>query len=736
MQEEKPLYNLTIKSEAEQKKIWDDAIFRLTKIAKVDRPFFLLALHSLVEAWLNENLKKCEYDNNGDNYNERTTYFKEKVNMMCKLITNEKCTKALNFIAEDHEYTNKIRHYFSSSSIRACDNCKNLAILSELNKLASQKGIIAIEELIKSLNTPDDKTKFETEQKAIDYRLREIEKKEKDLEEEIVKVKVAQKEKEELEKQNEVLNNKLIDALLRNDEKDEKNDKLRAEKNTLSRLLEDKNAYLEKQKEKLEYLDLLKEVHRSSRTALEYEQTLLRLSEDQEYALNAFKPGMSFLIRGGAGTGKTMVLISAIKKLRSNEAQSLGFEIPQKIILLTYTGTLKRYSQYLAELLTKDKNSIDTDTVDHYFLELGKNILGYTISYRFNDDARKELAPNLDLETWSELEDFIWARGLTKEDYTVKRIPRTGRKNPIAIEKRNSIWQTGEEIFIEMQKKAVYSRFGLRAAILKELDKQSEINSYKEYNIIAVDEIQDLGPVDLKILARLSDSLLMAGDTRQSIYQVGFTFKSALINIQAHSRLLSVNFRNTRQIAQVTNKFLLKSSDIDEDPSDIKSYRDGLAPRLDQFNKNEGFIKSVQKELDFYQHILGYNDSSIAILHQGLDDTKLNELKKHLEKTCKKHVDIKNNETWLDSEGIRISTIKSAKGLDFPVVILVVQKLFQFGGLIDDDSRHLTEANLIYVGITRALENLSVVLPKEANASVLNNLRDAFAITENTETSH
>ena len=51
----------------------------------------------------------------------------------------------------------------------------------------------------------------------------------------------------------------------------------------------------------------------------------MRLTPEQRDALDEIRPGHDFLIRGGAGTGKTIVLLHAFDRARKERDAELGF---------------------------------------------------------------------------------------------------------------------------------------------------------------------------------------------------------------------------------------------------------------------------------------------------------------------------------------------------------------------------------------------------------------------------
>ena len=59
------------------------------------------------------------------------------------------------------------------------------------------------------------------------------------------------------------------------------------------------------------------------------------------------------------------------------------------------------------------------------------------------------------------------------------------------------------------------------------------------------------------------------------------------------------------------------------------------------------------------------------------------------------------------TEGVRLSTMHSAKGLEFPVVFLLLPMVLGTKG-IDEEESAARMRNLVYVSMTRAMDNLKV----------------------------
>ena len=62
------------------------------------------------------------------------------------------------------------------------------------------------------------------------------------------------------------------------------------------------------------YLETVGSLTSYTRTRLDFERDITRLTPEQQDVLDSISLTNDFLIKGGAGTGKTLVLIKALEK--------------------------------------------------------------------------------------------------------------------------------------------------------------------------------------------------------------------------------------------------------------------------------------------------------------------------------------------------------------------------------------------------------------------------------------
>jgi len=245
----------------------------------------------------------------------------------------------------------------------------------------------------------------------------------------------------------------------------------------------------------------------------------------------------------------------------------------------------------------------------------------------------------------------------------------------------------------------------------------------QDYDHIFIDESQDLYPVELKILKILSkSSLVMAGDTDQSIYGIGSPYQRAQISTSGSTRILKMNFRNTIPIHNLAENFR-KISGYDFDASITPTaFREGPIPEIYTAADTSELYDQLVEKVKVFVNTIEYDPENICILAPTA--TFLWKIKDRLEKEGFSTVNIKDPEFSFKSEGsLRLSPLHSSKGLDIPVVLLFLPILFFNKEIGMEDSETLVR-NLIYVSMTRAMDNLTIFMKEEPDNKILMDLKE------------
>ena len=250
------------------------------------------------------------------------------------------------------------------------------------------------------------------------------------------------------------------------------------------------------------------------------------------------------------------------------------------------------------------------------------------------------------------------------------------------------------------------------AAMLAGIDQYGDI---EKYDAILIDEGHDFAPEWLRCVSGMlrggpDGDLLIAVDGAQSLYgrARATTWKSVGIRASGRSHRLSRSYRNTKQILEFAWRVAQSTRTDGETETHVrvvptKARRQGELPSylgLATFAEEHDVIARLVAHF----RSLGLADREIAVLHVRKSDRRATALRDRLARD----VDV----AWISdptgsgvaAEGVRLSTIHGAKGLEFAAVI--VSGVDQLPNSIHPDV--VRDENLLYVGLTRAIDHLAV----------------------------
>src|SRR5690606_12417900 len=92
----------------------------------------------------------------------------------------------------------------------------------------------------------------------------------------------------------------------------------------------------------------------------------------------------------------------------------------------------------------------------------------------------------------------------------------------------------------------------------------------KLYDVVVVDEAQDLTPAGLRVcveLCKTPQGLYLTADASQSIYSKGFSWQRVheALNVRGRTTILKRNYRSTKQIADAAIQLLRDHGGGDEE---------------------------------------------------------------------------------------------------------------------------------------------------------------------------
>ena len=430
------------------------------------------------------------------------------------------------------------------------------------------------------------------------------------------------------------------------------------------------------------------------------------------------------LLKGTAGCGKTTIGI--YRAIRLAEEGSRVLVVTFNKILASATETL------LEELVGRPlPSNLEVRTIHSVMVSLLSSRLNIpkdaqrSLPRKFLHEALVEVR-SLDKtqvlkrdETFfqEEIQNIIKGLNLVSVE-AYKTIKRYGRKTALGPAQREAVWK----VYQAYQKRMDAARFhewADTALLVLRQAEQGPLN--KVYDHIIVDEAQDLKPVDLRVVQLLvapQGTLMVLGDAAQTLYSRGFSWVQAGIAARGHTSLLHVNYRNTSQIAEAASQLIMKNvlmraSNEYVDPQWTR--REGAVPLLLRASASYQQIDLVAQEILKLLSEQRCRLSDIAIL--SCDNGSCSLYKDILIDRGLPAVMHQDASFNILEEQIKVMTIYSAKGLEFPIVFLMGLIFGDFPRPLREHVQDDEEAGLeierarmlCYVGMTRAADLLYLV---------------------------
>lgn len=472
-----------------------------------------------------------------------------------------------------------------------------------------------------------------------------------------------------------------------------------------------------------------------------------------------------YRLTGGAGTGKTVVLVHRAVELARRNPEA-------RIIATTFTTNLADQLRAHIQSLDPDvrlaenlgDRGIFISNVDQLathvvrpgddLAEAMREVLGWstdvprvrtnehaawsdalaTASLRTPIDGVLEEVPFLTTEYASVILPFALT---SAHDYM--RASRKGRGAKLGRKQRAAMWAI-VEAFRDGGQLADEVTFTERIAIATRMLDLGAPENGRVADHVLVDETQDLDPVRLVFLRALvaegPNDLFLAGDEHQRIYSTAVRPSHYGINIRGRSRRLRLNYRTTAQNLDLALSILdggdySGALDSDEAGSDELTTKRGSYRSL-MHGPTPEFVgaQSLAEEYDRVAEVLrswaedmsdGEEESPrIGILTRT--KTQRDNLVRALEERGLRVQNIDRG-GYLNSQPA-VMTLHRSKGTEFERVILFgiddQHVPYAVRGYTFDTDGHdeamLRERSLLYVGATRARERLVVTWTKKPSA--------------------
>jgi superfamily I DNA/RNA helicase len=454
------------------------------------------------------------------------------------------------------------------------------------------------------------------------------------------------------------------------------------------------------------------------------------------------KTSGAYRISGGAGTGKTVVLV--------HRARELAKRYPANSILLT------TYTTNLAGLLQEQLAQLDPririsetlgepgvfvsgiDALAASVLRLGGASLPSAVE-RVLGQARETVNGRTSPSSWQSILDtahtslpgtianstFLTAeyssvilpnRIISVDDYLHAR--RSGRGIPLNRTQRAAVWALIEAYRAQSRIAGTVDFFEAAAIATVLLEEAALERIFVSHAL--VDEGQDLSPTHWQMLRALvppgADDLFIAEDSHQRIYGARVVLSRLGISIVGRSRRLTLNYRTTAQNLRYAMGILAGGTFVDlEDQPETTGYRSARSGPDPQIAE----VASITEELDHLANVLrvwldqGILAGTIAVLCP--DRFQRDRLATGL---TERGLPVRSvDRDRVPRDRIPVMTMHRAKGTEFSRVALAgvgerdTHQDLRISALDEADQidEELRQKSLLYVAATRARDELVVI---------------------------
>ncbi|KQO61815.1 UvrD-helicase domain-containing protein [Methylobacterium sp. Leaf88] len=396
------------------------------------------------------------------------------------------------------------------------------------------------------------------------------------------------------------------------------------------------------------------------------------------------------LVRGGAGTGKTVVAMHRARHV----AQSLvdRGDANGRVLFTTFTSNLAADVRAdLRNLCSADQMTrIEVTHLDGWVTDFLRK-QGYAREILYAEDVRQKeawdhaiLAKGKDIGLGFEFLRDEWrqvvqANGI-KDLASYLRVQRAGRGTPIDRRTKERVW-------------AIFAAYRARLDAEGLSEPEDAYRDAREilqnkpallpYRAVVVDEAQDLGMQAFQLVAELAPkvegaaapgSIFIVGDAHQRIYGRRASMTKCGINVRGRSRKLRICYRTSDEIRRFAEAIVqgVPVDDLDEATDDLKGYRSlfhGPEPEMISASSSAAGMAELSTWIERCRE-QGIEDGEICVL------ARTNDLVRNAAEALRGrgHSVVTLARKTADDRskpGVRVGTMHRAKGLEFAAIALV-----------------------------------------------------------------
>lgn len=417
-------------------------------------------------------------------------------------------------------------------------------------------------------------------------------------------------------------------------------------------------------------------------------------------------------ISGGAGTGKTVVAMHRARHLARQGRRVLltSFTNNARAVLERGVGLLCDADE-LARITVQTVHKQAFAIVRTQAPDVHPVTAGEVRDLIERYCGPHDLDPRLAEAEWRHV---IQALGITEwEQY--RDAQRTGRGSRLSVAERGRIWDDVILPLDEALKARGASDWPDICQWARRLVEAGVVPG--PFDAVIVDETQDLGPQEVRLLAALAgdepDNLTLVGDGGQRIYPNRTRLRDLGVEVRGRARSLTLNYRTTGQIHTFAEGLLGTTvAGLDGERGRrgaVVSLLTGPEPTLRGFPTEAAqfaFVAAAIKE----RGDAGVPPHEIAVLAPS---TELMQAARAALVRENVPTQVLGRETRTQPGSAVFATIHRAKGLEFKAVFVVgASEEHLTRSLTDDDDDEATREqgrNLLYVAATRTRDELFVL---------------------------
>lgn len=411
---------------------------RVVSLIGADEGMFVLACDSFLEG-LAVSLDR----------NARGFDFREKIEMLryslaALVLDQRRLQRSLSNFGTQRWVTNDIRHEFKQLHEEdALAATQRLLDFLEAVDLGNIEYAILKDKLDTYWAVKKSPVEFHNELRTQVLRANKLRRENEDLLKKLSEFEDAQGQLEEIQAEKNRIEREYQRVREQHDVSDKRVDSLRQSLHEAREKERQMAAKLSETDDIRNYVEYISRFTSYTRSRQDYERSVLKLSAEQQRAVDLIKETGDYLIKGPAGTGKTLVVMHAVQKELERSREELGLSDERAVGVFTFTKSLARFNRYLAHVLGSDTPDAVIKHVDSVYQQELKG-LGYYI--RYGSDFERELIGSYSLpflpldQLVLEVNDFIFGNDLSEEDYVEQRVPRRGLKQPLSRAQREQVW--------------------------------------------------------------------------------------------------------------------------------------------------------------------------------------------------------------------------------------------------------------------------------------------------------